>query len=138
MNNKKMILGFASTIIAVIALVITINLILNFKTNESNQTATLFTNMGSQVSEIDSGESVAELGVLRFGKFALFQLIDETSYEGQADSKAARFMALGELSSLHLQALHDIHGDTYINKYGIKMYWADAIGRYVTIPGRDE
>lgn len=74
-----MILGFASTIIAVIALVITINLILNFKTNESNQTATLFTNMGSQVSEIDSGESVAELGVLRFGKFALFQLIDETS-----------------------------------------------------------
>jgi len=65
------------------------------------------------------------------------ELIDETSYEGQADSKAARFVALGELSSLHLQALHDIHGETYINKRGIKMYWADAIGRYVTIPDND-
>jgi len=65
------------------------------------------------------------------------ELIDETTYEGQADSKAARFMALGELSSLHLQALHDIHGDTFVNKRGIKMYWADAIGRYVTIPEND-
>ena len=65
------------------------------------------------------------------------KVIDETSYEGHADSKAARFMALGELSSLHLQTLHDIHGDTYINKYGIKMYWAADMGRYVTIPDND-
>ena len=61
------------------------------------------------------------------------EVIDETIYEGQADSKAARFMALGELSSLHLQAMHDIHGEIYVNKRGVSMRWNDQIGRYVVI-----
>ncbi len=65
-------------------------------------------------------------------------IVDETDYEGFADRKAARYMALGEMSSLHMQALHDVHGDTYVNKYGITMRWAENIGRFVTIPDRDE
>ena len=64
------------------------------------------------------------------------EVIDETTYEGVADRKAARYTALGELSHLHLQAMHDIHGETYVNEHGVPMRWNDRIERYVII--RDE
>ena len=65
-------------------------------------------------------------------------IIDETTYEGHADRRVARAMAMGALDSLHQQALHEIHGDTFTDKRGIKLYWAASIGRYVTIPEDDE
>ena len=65
------------------------------------------------------------------------EVIDETTYEGHADSKAARAMAMGTLDSLHQQALNEIHGDIYTDKRGITWYWAMDMGRYVTIPEND-
>ncbi len=66
------------------------------------------------------------------------RVVEEIPYEGHADSKAARAMAMGALDSQHQQTLHDIHGDTYTDKRGIKLYWAASIGRYVTIPEDEE
>jgi hypothetical protein len=66
------------------------------------------------------------------------RVVEEIAYEGHADRKAARAMAMGALDSLHQQTLHDIHGDSYTDKRGIKLYWAENMGRYVTIPENDE
>ena len=80
MRSKKIILGVASGVIAIVALAISINLVLNSeKDDDDSKTKTLFTNISRQISEIESGESVAELGNLRFGEFALFQLTDDAS-----------------------------------------------------------
>ena len=65
-------------------------------------------------------------------------IVDETEYEGVAGRKAARYTAIGEMSSQHLQALHDIHGNTYVNPYGITMHWSESLGRFVTPPDRNE
>ena len=65
------------------------------------------------------------------------ELVDEIAYEGHADRRAARAMAMGALGSLHQQTLHEIHGDSFADKRGIKLYWAASIGRYVTIPEDD-
>ena len=65
-------------------------------------------------------------------------MVEEILYEGHADRRAARAMAMGALDSLHQQALNEIHGDSYTDKRGITWYWADSIGRYVTIPEDDE
>lgn len=65
------------------------------------------------------------------------RVVEEIPYEGHADRKAARAMAMGALDSLHHQALHDIHGDSYTDKRGITWYWAANMGRYVTIPEND-
>jgi len=62
------------------------------------------------------------------------RVVEEIPYEGHADRKAARAMAMGALDSLHQQTLHEIHGASYTDKHGIKLYWAASIGRYVTIP----
>ena len=65
-------------------------------------------------------------------------MVEEIPYEGHADRRAARAMAMGALDSLHQQALNEIHGDSYTDKRGITWYWADSIGRYVTIPEDNE
>ena len=62
------------------------------------------------------------------------RVVEEIPYEGHADRRAARAMAMGALASLHQQTLHEIHGASYTDKHGIKMYWAASLGRYVTIP----
>jgi len=79
MNSKKIILGVASGVVAVIALAISINFVLCLEEDEIGSTVTFFTDANGKISEIESGESVAELGNLRFGKFALFQLTDDAS-----------------------------------------------------------
>ena len=66
------------------------------------------------------------------------RMVEEIPYEGHADRRAARAMAMGALDSLHQQTLHDIHGNTFTDKRGIKLYWAASIGRYVTIPEDEE
>ena len=66
------------------------------------------------------------------------ELVYEIAYEGHADRHAARAMAMGALDSLHQQTLHEIHGDSFTDKHGIKLYWAESMGRYVTIPEDDE
>ena len=63
-------------------------------------------------------------------------LAEEIPYEGHADRRAAQEMAMGALTSLHQQALHEIHGDSYTDRHGITLYWAASVGRYVTIPDR--
>ena len=62
------------------------------------------------------------------------RVVEEIPYEGHADRRAARAMAMGALDSLHQQTLHEIHGDSYNDKHGIKLYLAASLGRYVTIP----
>ena len=62
------------------------------------------------------------------------RVVDEIPYEGFADRRAARAMAIGTLDSLHRQAMHETHGDRFTDKRGIAWYWADGLGRYVTIP----
>ena len=62
------------------------------------------------------------------------RMVEEIPYEGHADRRAARAMAYGCLDSLHHQALHETHGDSYTDKRGITWYWAESMGRYVTIP----
>ena len=62
------------------------------------------------------------------------RVVEEIPYEGHADRKAARAMAMGALDSLHQQTLYEIHGASYTDKHGIKLYWAANLGRYVTIP----
>ena len=62
------------------------------------------------------------------------RVVEEIPYEGHADRKAARAMAMGALDSLHQKTLYEIHGASYTDKHGIKLYWAASIGRYVTIP----
>ena len=66
------------------------------------------------------------------------RIVEEIDYQGIDDSRAARAMAMGALDSLHQQALNEIHGDSYTDKRGITWYWADSIGRYVTIPEDNE
>ena len=62
------------------------------------------------------------------------RMVEEIPYEGHADRRSARAMAYGCLDSLHQQALHETHGDSYTDKRGITWYWAESMGRYVTIP----
>jgi len=62
------------------------------------------------------------------------RVVEEIPYEGHADRRAARAMAMGALDSLHQQTLYEIHGATYTDKHGITLYWAASIERYVTIP----
>ena len=66
------------------------------------------------------------------------RVIEEIPYEGFADRRAARAMAMGTLDSLHRQAMHETHGDSYTDKRGITWYWAASMGRYVTVPEDDE
>ena len=61
-------------------------------------------------------------------------VVEEIPYEGHADRKAARAMAMGTLDSLHRQAMHETHGESFTDKRGIAWCWADGLGRYVTIP----
>ena len=61
------------------------------------------------------------------------RVVEELPYEGHADRKAARAMALGALHSLHQQALYETHGDRYTDKHGTTLYWAASKGGYVAI-----
>ena len=61
-------------------------------------------------------------------------MVDEIEYHGYQDKLAARSMALGALSSLHHQAMREVKGDTFTDKNGVTWYWADGMGRYITIP----
>jgi len=65
------------------------------------------------------------------------KIVEEIAYEGHADRKATRAMAMGTLHSLHQQALNEIHGNSYTDKRGITWYWAASMGRYVTVPDND-
>ena len=49
------------------------------------------------------------------------RMVEEIPYEGHADRRAARAMAMGALNSLHQQTLHGIHGDTFTDTRGIKL-----------------
>ena len=62
------------------------------------------------------------------------RVVEEIPYEGHADRRAARAMAMGCLDSLHRQALHETHGATHTDKNGIAMHWSDDQGRYVANP----
>jgi len=65
-------------------------------------------------------------------------LVEELSYEGLADRRAARAMIMGTLDSLYQQTLNEIHGDRYTDKRGITWFWSECLGCYVTLPEDDE
>ena len=65
-------------------------------------------------------------------------MVDEITYEGHTDRKAARTMAMGALDSLHHQTLHEMHGDSYTDKRRITWHWAASMNRYITIPEDNE
>mgnify|MGYP000974554197 CR=1 FL=1 len=62
------------------------------------------------------------------------RVVETIPYEGHADRAAARAMAMGALDSLHQQALYEIHGDSFIGKYGIKYYWVPSMNCYCSLP----
>jgi hypothetical protein len=56
------------------------------------------------------------------------RMVEEIPYEGHADRRAARAMAMGTRTACTSSAPRHPR-DTFTDKRGIKLYWAASIGR---------